>query len=43
MLAEMDTLRTQYLKVNELEQQVVTLSHKEKECSELRKELNRKR
>lgn len=28
MVAEMDSLKTQYLKVNELEQQVLSLSHK---------------
>jgi hypothetical protein len=43
MIAEMDTLRSQYLKVNQLEHQLSSMTGKDKECNELRRELNRKR
>jgi hypothetical protein len=43
MIGEMDVLRSQYLKVNQLEHQLTGMAGKDKECAELRRELNRKR
>jgi hypothetical protein len=43
MISEMDVLRAQYLRVDQLEHQVSVLMNKEKECSELKKELARKK